>query len=321
MGGASAVAFGRAALAAGEPLRAAAAGRLAAIAATGRSSLVADAQVLLGSALEKLAQPVGARVAYEAAALAEPGRGAVREALKRLGDEKALREALPDVVASSIAEACSKVEAMVSAGTLPLEEGLLGGAKVTGCTEDFVLSTGAAALPRAIALRVDLAATTARGRAMWVALDVGSGLRLAGPVAAVSGPLEGEAVNDVIVELQQIDVLPGGAPEVVVKISERRTLPDVALAEVTELDETRAVLLTVDRGGVQASRSMTLSHRARRVALGGKVERLPKGFGAARPASSEFEMKVAWGAPNAMVLSKVSGGGKPPVEGEIVLFP
>jgi hypothetical protein len=126
-----------------------------------------------------------------------------------------------------------------------------------------------------------------------------------------------------VVDLQHVDVLSGGAPEIVVKIMERHTALDVALNEVSKLDRTRVVLITLDRGKPQASRELLLARKSVREALDPKDKAPLAGF--ARPKdlgkSSDYEMKVAWGLPNEIRLSKASGDAKPRDEGTITLFP
>jgi hypothetical protein len=179
---------------------------------------------------------------------------------------------------------------------------------------------GSKTLVAAHALKVDVEVGDDRERLVWVALAVEQGLKLFGPVTHVTGVGAPGAVNDTIVELQMIDILPGGAPEVVVKVVERRTLPDAALAEVVTIDETRATLLTVDHGPVQASREVVLSSDVRRERIGERARDAPRGFSFSAPFTANYTMKVGWGASNEMTLTKQSGNAKPRVEGSVKLF-
>lgn len=324
LGGAMALSLAQAALAAGDFSRAARSARVAAIAGAGRDALVGEAERVLGEALEKLGRPGDAIVAYEAALAARREDGAAKRALARLQQASPAPAAVPEVFhVDRVPEACAAVEREVRAGRLPLGFSSGSDAKAVGCVTEATLEVEAPTLRRAHVLRVDVSSAGGADRLLWVAFEGANGVDVSGPVAALfSAPMAG-VVNDVVVDLQKIDVLPGGAPEVVVKVMERRTLPDVALNEVLEIDVTRAVLLTVDRGSVQRSREFTLSSRQYRARLDAKSTRMPQGFpgvpGAGR--AVEFAMKVAWTGPNGMALTKTSGNAEPPLSGPITLFP
>jgi hypothetical protein len=220
-------------------------------------------------------------------------------------------------------EACKTIQEDIKAGKVDLAFAADGADGEVACVEDFTLDVKASGLKRAQTLRADVRTKIGSERAIWVLLEDPKSLLMYGPVASVIGMPNGNAVNDVVADLQQIDVLPGGSPEIVVKISQRETLPDVTLAEVLEIDVTRAVLLTLDRGGIQASREVTLSSRVERNRLGPKTLPPPHGFDAASGLGkvNDFSMKVAWSGPNSMTLTKASGKAKPSVEGAITLFP
>jgi hypothetical protein len=324
LGAATALTLSRAALATGDPALAASAARVAIASAAGRSDLVADAHVTLAAALEKLGRPREALLQYEAAEN-EHSSPAAKKAVERLRKDAAEPltkvDAIPERRVADPKAACDALEADAKANklelafsTLPVEE--------AHCSVDFTLDVKAKELARAIALRLDVVTTNATERAEWVVLEDAKGGLLHGPVASVFGAKGGAFANDVVVDLQQIDVLPGGSPELVVKITERRTLPDVALGESVEVDRTQAVLLTLDRGPLQASREVVLSSRIRRDRIG-KPGAFPHGFGAAKGlgTTAEYSMKVAWNGANSMSLTKASGSAKPAVEGSVTLFP
>src|SRR5262249_35621499 len=89
---------------------------------------------------------------------------------------------------------------------------------------------------------------------------------LGGPPAPARRPPLG-ATSDVLVDLQQIDVRPGGSPEVIVKTMSARVVPDVALNEVMSAEDTHIVFLSFDKGTLEASREIALAGRLGREAL------------------------------------------------------
>lgn len=326
LGAAVAITVARSAVAAGNFAVGAGAARVATVSAKRRDKLATEAQVLLGEALEKLGRPGDAIRAYEGAVAIQSSAPA-RAALTRLRKTEAsepLGAASPSSErrVESAEQACTTIQADIRAGKVDLAFSPERTEDVT-CATDFTLDVKATSLRRALALRADVRTKVGTERAIWVALEDEKGLLLYGPVASVFGAPSGDVTNDVVVDLQQIDVLSGGSPEIVVKITEARTLPDIALAEALTTDVTRAVLLTVDRGGVQASREVVLSSRVVRDHLGPKTLPLPRGFDAVSGLgkSADFSMKVAWSGPNSMTLTKVSGSVKPLTEGVITLFP
>jgi hypothetical protein len=293
----------RAALATGDATLALRAASRAVTAARGRADLQKQANNVLGTALEKLSRPKN--TLEDTAPVISP--------------------ASANLHADSVEQACHAIETEIRTGKVDLPSSAASGVSEFNCTTDMTLDVGTPELRQAYALRVDAGGAGGADRVLWVALEGAKGLSLYGPVAAVFGTNVPGVLNDVVLDLQKIDVLTGGAPEVVVKITEKRTLPDVALDEVAELDETRAIILTVDRGGVVASREVGLSSRASRARLdpSGKAKGMPRGFAMAQGVAhvDEYSMKVSWGGPNTMTLTKVSGNAKPPVEGELNLFP
>jgi hypothetical protein len=301
VGGALALFVARASLAGGDAEAALRAASRAVTAGRGRADLVAQAGSVVAAAREKLSRPKSA---------AQDGASA-------------LAPVSAELHADVIDQACPAIEAAVRAGKVDLPS--LGATDIAEftCATDMTLDVGVPALRRAYALRADVSGAQGSDRLLWVALEGAKGRSLYGPVASVFGRNVPGALNDVVLDLQKIDVLQGGAPEVVVKIIERRTLPDVALNEIAELDEIRAIILTTDRGGVVASREVVLSSRASRVRIDPASKRIPRGFSPAAEGAhvEDYSMKVTWGGPNSMTLTKVSGNAKPLIEGEIQLFP
>jgi len=220
--------------------------------------------------------------------------------------------------AKDLMDGCDKVRDAVRRLVLayPVDEKL-------ECVQERTLTIGQPKLQSATALRVESTKGDVRQSLGWVALKVGAETLLYGPVAyRVSLPKRG-AVGDFVLDLQQVDVLSGGAPEIVVRIMERETSVDVALNEVAQRDRTRVVLLTTDRGGVVASKELTLENTFGRDPLDPKDRAMPPGWAHAKGMGkkSGFELKVAWGLPNEMRLTKQSGDATPPVEGAVQLFP
>jgi Flp pilus assembly protein TadD len=328
LGGALALTFARAALAAGDASLALRAANQAVTAARGRADLVASAGIVVGGALEKLSRPRDAIDAYQAAMSQGREQSVAKRAIQRLrklGVEEVSGAARPsvDVHADGVEQACKVIESQVRSGKVELPSSSAADLAELDCAIDMTLDVDAPALRHAYALRVDAGGAGGSDRLIWVALEGAQGLQLFGPVVSVFGTKASGVLNDVVVDLQKIDVLPGGAPEVVTKIVERRTLPDVALDEVTELEETRAILLTIDRGGILPSREVVLSSRIYRARIDPKAKPMPRGFAMAQGGGqvAEYAMKVAWGGPNSITLTKVSGDAKPKLEGDLQLFP
>jgi hypothetical protein len=185
------------------------------------------------------------------------------------------------------------------------------------CWPDLRLELGAGRLRAATALRIE----TPGAVEGWVVLEGAAGeAHVFGPVASVARP--NGLANDVVLDLQRIDVRPGGSAELVVRCVERRTLPDLALGEVLELDETRATFLSLDTGRVEVSRTLLLSRAVVRRALDGLEGAPPRGYvrspdlGRAR----SHEVQVSWGAPNTITLTRSGGTDPPPDVGTLQLF-
>lgn len=328
LGGAVALALSRAALASRDYGLARRASQVAQLAGLGRKDIVSNAGAVLGESLEKLGRPRDAVTAYGAALAVDRNQPRAGNALERLEKEGAAPalgtvEKAPDVQAPDIAGACGSIEREVRSGKVDLAFAPGPDATAVTCMEDYALDIRTAALEAARAIRIDVQSDSGAERLVWIALQGPTGLSLFGPVTLIFAAPASGVVNDVVVDLQRIDVLPGGAPEVVIKLTERRTLPDIALDEVLEIDETRAFLLTVDRGGIQASREIVLSSRVLRSKIDQKSRQMPRGFEPAADLgrAAEYSMKVAWGGPNTMTLTRAYGNAKPKLEGSISLFP
>jgi hypothetical protein len=220
--------------------------------------------------------------------------------------------------AKDLMDGCEKVRD--AARRLPLAYPV--DSKLT-CVQERTLEVGQPKLESVTGLRVDSSAGDVRQSLGWIALKVESETLLYGPVAyRVSLPERG-ATSDFVIDLQQVDVLSGGAPEIVVRIMERETSLDVALNELAKRDRTRVVLLSVDRGSVVASRELTLADTHGRDAIDTKDRATAPGWPRAKGLgkSTGFELKVAWGLPNEIRLTKQSGDATPPVDGTVTLFP
>ncbi len=192
------------------------------------------------------------------------------------------------------------------------------------CDQDYALELGHAELRRAVSLKVDVTPKEpagARERLIWVALETAKGVLGWGPVAQVLTPASG-VENDVVADLQHVDVVPGGAPELVVKVMDRRTETDVALNEVAKQEQSWVVMLTLDGARLKASKQLVLDSRIVREPIDAADKKpAPGGLRAAaygKPA--DYQMKVSWSGPNSITLTKASGNATPFVEGEIKLF-
>jgi hypothetical protein len=319
------LAASRAFLENGDPEEAARTARRAVYGAVRRPGLLADARAALGAALEKSGNSSAAHIAYsraldenkqhkEAAAGLERVKLAVDASTPPLGAGQATWERI-----AGVDEACRMLKGVVLGGKVPLLSSTPKTLDKLDCAIDGGLVIGNPALDRAYAFRLD-AAGVGTDRLLWIGLETSTGFFVYGPVARALIPDVAGATNDVIADLQQIQVLPGGAPEVVVKIGELRTVPDLALGEVLELDETRALLVTVD-DKQRASKAVVLSTSSVRKALGPKPAKLPHGIPRVALGKVEgYQMKVAWSGRNAMTLTKASGNQKPEQEGLIELF-
>jgi hypothetical protein len=219
----------------------------------------------------------------------------------------------------SIQAACAALEQRLRAEKPPPAG--LGPVANAKCEVEYELELDGANLDKAIALRV----TGGEGTPVvaWVGLHTPAGFRIYGPVDAAVSSRDYGLTNDFTVDLQKVDVLPGGGPEVVVKLDERRTLADVVMNELVELDRTRVFILSLDRGSLEASREFVLSESVRRRLIAAKDKRLPAGYKQSQELGGEqsFSMAVAWTGSNEITLTKASGTGEPRDNGRIVLFP
>jgi hypothetical protein len=217
--------------------------------------------------------------------------------------------------------ACDAIVRELSAGRIALPLVRTKPAELR-CEQDYELPFTGTELRRAVSLRVEGKAG-GQLRLGWVGLETPKGLVLHGPVATSWSPESTGATNDFEIDLQQIDVLPGGSPEVVVRVSERSTLPDIARNEVAEIDRTRVRFLSLDRGRPAVSKELLLSRRARARPIDPKDRRMPAGWARSQKLGAEraFELKVEWGGANEIRLSKASGNEDPPEQGTISLFP
>jgi hypothetical protein len=217
--------------------------------------------------------------------------------------------------------ACDAIVREVSAGrvVVPL---LRSRPSEVRCETDYELSLEGAELTRALSFRVQ-AKADGELRLGWVGLETPKGVVMHGPVATAWSPSSTGATNDFVVDLQQIDVLPGGSPEVIVRVNELATLPDVARNEVAEIDQSRILFLSLDRGRPAVSKQLLLSRRSQVRAIDPKDRRLPLGWARSKllGQARAFELKVEWGGPNEIRLSKAAGDMTPPEQGTISLFP
>ena len=157
---------------------------------------------------------------------------------------------------------------------------------------------------------------------LWVGFEGAAGLRLVGPLARAWAPPGADWANDVVGDLQRIDVLRGGSPELIVKLRERHTLADVALNEVLELDRTRVLIFTLDRGGLVSSPELGLELARARHTLDAEAKAMPRAYEPLpRPGQSAgYRMRVSWGGPDSITLTRIGGDAPARREGVITLF-
>ena len=220
---------------------------------------------------------------------------------------------------ASIQAACAALEERVHADKpQPLGYGPVASAK---CEVEYELDLASPTLAQASALRVTSADKSVV--MAYVGMQTPAGIKVYGPVGSVYLPPDYKLVNDFIVDLQRVDVIPAGGPEVVVKVDERRTLADLALNELAEVEQSRVVILTLDRGKLEASREFLLSRTERRRLIDPKDRRLPVGWKQSPDLGKDasYSMAVAWTGPNEITLSKGTGSAEPRDSGRIVLFP
>lgn len=217
-------------------------------------------------------------------------------------------------------DACNAITKALRAGKVELPSGQLAGN--LHCAAEYTMKLGAKKLHGAIALRVASKGKAGTDLLGWVALETPKGLELVGPVEKLFAPSVYGLTNDYTLDLQHVDVLPGGSPEVVARVDERRTLVDVALDEKTEIDDAHVVLITTDRGKPELSKRLMLSSKVLRTRVDPKDHRLPAGFRHSRllGKGSEYRMKVAWSGANQITLTRFLGNATPPEQGVIKLF-
>ena len=190
------------------------------------------------------------------------------------------------------------------------------------CAAEYTLELGDKELDGAVAVRFQSKGKVGTDLLGWVALRTPKGLLLEGPVESLFSPTAYGLTNDFALDLQHVDVLPGGSPEVVVRVDERRTMVDVALDEQVQLEDAHVVLLSLDRGKLERTRKVMLSHRSLRDRVDAKDTRLPAKYTHSKllGTGSEYQMRVAWGGPNQMTLTRFLGNAAPPDQGTITLF-
>ncbi len=217
-------------------------------------------------------------------------------------------------------DACAAITAALRSGKVALPSGQPAGN--LHCAAEYRMKLGAKKLQGAVALRVESKGKLGTDLLGWVALETPNGLVLEGPVEKLFAPSAYGLTNDYALDLQHIDVLPGGSPEVVARVDERRTLVDVALNEKTAVDDAHVVLITTDRGKPELSRRLMLSSKILRTRVDRKDHRLPVGFRHSKllGKGDEYQMKVAWSGANSITLTRFLGNATPPAQGVIKLF-
>jgi hypothetical protein len=295
---------------------------------TSRTALKAgDADQALKSALLATRFAAGSPKLYKAAV------DALKAAAAKKGVEAtplATAEGVPAIQASAmgpmpaIAAICDAVIKKVRAGEVQLLAATADPALPVTCDQDYALELGNADLRRAVSLKVDVTPKEPAGakeRLVWVTIETPKGVIGWGPVADVVMPAAG-VENDVVADLQHVDVLPGGAPELVVKVMDRRTETDVALNEVAKLELAWVVMLTQDRGKLEVSKQIVLESKVVREAIDPADKKQPAGaIRAVLGKPVDYAMKVSWSGANSITLTKAQGSGTPFAEGEIRLFP
>lgn len=218
------------------------------------------------------------------------------------------------------AEACAAITAALRSGKVALPSGQAAGN--VHCAAEYTMKLGAKKLQGAVALRVESRGKLGTDLLGWVALETPKGLLVEGPVEKLLAPSVYGLTNDYTLDLQHVDALPGGSPEVVARVDERRTLVDVALGEKTQVDDAHVVLITTDRGKPELSKRLMLSSKVLRNRLDPKDHRLPAGFHHSKllGKGQEYRMKVSWSGANSITLTRFLGNATPPDQGVIKLF-
>jgi len=222
----------------------------------------------------------------------------------------------------SLDEACEAIIAAVRAGKGPAKPDFLGDIQDVTCVPEPGLEFKEESLKEASPLRVEVKAKRGIQLLAWVGVQKPKELLLHGPVENIVAPADYGLTNHFAIALERTNVLPGGASEIVVRLTERLTVADVALNEAAEIDRTRATILTTDRDGIVESEGFVLSHTQVRKAMDEEDKALPEGWKSSKlDKPEEFKMKVQWATPNGIILTRDSGKLKPPFEGNLSLFP
>ncbi|MBN2196301.1 MAG: hypothetical protein JW751_26040 [Polyangiaceae bacterium] len=178
-----------------------------------------------------------------------------------------------------------------------------------------------AGLKTAAELRV-LIREGGRTEASWIALGTPRGVFVHGPVARVHSPAQQDLDNAYLVRLDPVDVLAGGARELAVGVEERTSYVDVAANELLDVDRTRLLVLTLDRGGVTSSPSITTFELAVARAVDPEaIAELPSGY-AHSPcwqAPERRQFRLRWGD-NEVELSATAGSAGTDSEQRVRLF-
>jgi hypothetical protein len=223
----------------------------------------------------------------------------------------------------SLDAACKAITMAISGATGPGLSRYLGTVKDVTCEPDATLEVKQDNLKQAVPLRIAVKGENGSQLLGWVAIETAKGWLLHGPVQNAFAPGSYGVSNDYAIALERAEVLPGGSSEIVVRVVERFTLLDLALNEATEVDQTRVVILTLDREGVVESKPFVLSRSQKRSVIDTGEAALPKGWKPSKGLgkTEEFALKVQWSIPNGIRLEKGEGDLKPPFVGNITLFP
>ena len=292
---------------------------------TGGVLLVEMAQI--AAAGEDNAQ--AARLAKLVVAQPLSAPGALKEAEKllgKLGQESSVApaegggEPKPGPY-KSLDGACEAIVAAVRAGKGSAKPEFLGEIQDITCVQEPALEFKEEGLKSAAPLRVELKAKRGSQLLAWVGVQKPKELLLHGPVENIVAPADYGLTNHFAIALERTNVLPGGASEIVVRLTERLTVADVALNEAAEVDRTRAMILTTDHDGIVESQGFVLSDSRVRKAMDEEDEALPDGWKSSKlDEPEEFKMKVQWATPNGIILTRESGKLEPPVDGKLTLF-
>ena len=222
----------------------------------------------------------------------------------------------------SLDEACEAIVAAVRAGKGPAKPDFLGEIEDVTCALEPALEFKEEGLKEASPLRVEVKAKRGTQLLAWVGVQKPKELLLHGPVENIVAPADYGLTNHFAIALERTNVLPGGASEIVVRLTERLAVADVALNEVAEVDRTRATILTTDRDGIVESEGFVLNEAQVRKAMDEEDKALPDGWKSSKlDKPEEFRMKVQWATPNGIILTQDEGKLKPPFEGNLTLFP